>query len=49
MMDSNDFEEINRLLENCCDSCLLTRKHCAKCRIEKIMDILSQFKQIVCI
>lgn len=45
MMDNTDFEEINRLLENCCDSCLLTRKHCAKCRIEKIMDILSRLSK----
>ncbi len=45
MMDSTDFEEINRLLENCCDSCLLTRKHCAKCRIEKIMDIISRLSK----
>lgn len=44
-MDSTDFEEINRLLENCCDSCLLTRKHCAKCRIEKIMDIISRLSK----
>jgi len=45
MMDSTDFEEINRLLENCCDSCLLTRKHCANCRIEKIMDILRRLSK----
>lgn len=40
MMDYDDFEEINLLLEKCCDSCLLTRAHCASCRIEKIMEIL---------
>jgi hypothetical protein len=45
MMDYTDFEEINRLLEKCCDSCLLTRKHCSSCRIEKIMDILSRLSK----
>lgn len=41
-MDRDDFEEINRLLERCCDSCLLTRAHCARCRIEKLRDILGR-------
>lgn len=42
MMDRDDFEEINRLLEKCCDSCLLTHAHCARCRIEKLRDILGR-------
>ena len=39
MMDQDDFYEIDRLLERCCDSCLLTRMHCASCRIEKLRGI----------
>lgn len=44
-MDHDDFEEINRLLERCCDSCLLTRAHCASCRIEKLRDILGRLSK----
>lgn len=39
MMDHDDFHEIDRLLERCCDNCLLTRMHCASCRIEKLRGI----------
>ncbi|NLI11767.1 hypothetical protein [Pelotomaculum propionicicum] len=39
MMDHNDFYEIDRLLERCCDNCLLTRMHCPSCRIEKLRGI----------
>ena len=45
MMDYDDFEEINRLLEKCCDSCLLTRAHCAGCRIDKLLCIVSQLSK----
>jgi hypothetical protein len=45
MMDHDDFGEINRLLEKCCDSCLLTRAHCASCRIEKLRDILGRLSK----
>jgi hypothetical protein len=45
MMDYNDFEEINRLLEKCCDSCLLTRAHCAGCRIDKLLCIVGQLSK----
>lgn len=45
MMDRDDFDEINRLLERCCDSCMLTRAHCASCRIEKLMGILSRLSK----
>lgn len=45
MMDRDDFDEISRLLEKCCDSCLLTRAHCASCRIEKLGDILSRLSK----
>ena len=45
MMDYDDFEEINRLLEKCCDSCLLTRAHCADCRIDKLLCIVSQLSK----
>ena len=45
MMDRDDFDELNRLLEKCCDSCLLTRAHCANCRIDKIIDILSRLSK----
>lgn len=39
MMDRDDFYEIDRLLERCCDNCLLTRMHCTSCRIEKLRGI----------
>lgn len=45
MMDQDDFEEINRLLERCCDNCLLTRFHCATCRIEKLRGIIGKISQ----
>jgi hypothetical protein len=45
MMDHDDFGEINLLLEKCCDSCLLTRAHCASCRIEKLRDILGRLSK----
>jgi hypothetical protein len=45
MMDRNDFEEINRLLEKSCDQCLLTRRHCLGCRIDKLRGVVSQFSQ----
>jgi|BarGraNGADG00212_2_1021979.scaffolds.fasta_scaffold108696_2 hypothetical protein len=45
MMDYDDFEELNRLLEKCCDSCLLTRAHCAGCRIDKLLCIVGQLSK----
>ncbi|HOV80264.1 MAG TPA: hypothetical protein PK728_09190 [Bacillota bacterium] len=45
MMDQDDFEEINRLLEKCCDGCLLTRYHCTTCRIEKLRGIIGQISE----
>ncbi len=42
MMDQDDFEEIRHLLERCCDNCLLTRRHCLTCRIDKLRGIISQ-------
>ncbi|MCL6560257.1 MAG: hypothetical protein K6U74_15980, partial [Firmicutes bacterium] len=44
MMDHDDFEEIRTLLERSCDNCLLTRKHCKTCRIEKLFGVINQFK-----
>lgn len=32
------------LLEKSCDQCLLTSKHCAKCRIDKLRKVLGQFE-----
>ncbi len=45
MMDHNDFHEIDRLLERCCDNCLLTSMHCASCRIEKLRGITGQLSK----
>ncbi|BAF58473.1 hypothetical protein PTH_0292 [Pelotomaculum thermopropionicum SI] len=45
MMDHGDFEEIERLLEKCCDGCLLTRMHCKTCRIEKLRGITGEFSK----
>lgn len=45
MMDHDDFEEIKRLLEKSCDNCLLTRRHCINCRIEKLRGIVGQFSK----
>lgn len=45
MMDYDDFEEISRLLERSCDNCLLTRKHCKSCRVEKLFGIINQFSR----
>lgn len=45
MMDHNDFEEIKSLLEKSCDNCLLTRRHCIGCRIEKLRRIIGQFSK----
>lgn len=42
MMDYDDFQEINRLLEKSCDQCLLTRRHCADCRIEKLRMVVGK-------
>jgi len=42
MMDHDDFQEINRLLEKSCDQCLLTRRHCADCRIEKLRMVVGK-------
>lgn len=43
MMDYDDFQEISRLLEKSCDQCLLTRRHCADCRIEKLRTVVGRF------
>ncbi|MCL6558520.1 MAG: hypothetical protein K6U74_06900 [Firmicutes bacterium] len=45
MMDHDDFDEISRLLEKCCDHCLLTRMHCIGCRIDKLRGIVGQFSK----
>jgi len=45
MMDREDFEEIKRLLEKSCDNCLLTRRHCVSCRIEKLRGVVGQFSK----
>lgn len=45
MMDHDDFEEIKRLLEKSCDNCLLTRRHCVNCRIDKLRGIVGQFSK----
>lgn len=45
MMDHDDFEEIKRLLEKCCDNCLLTRMHCTGCRIDKLRSIVGEFSK----
>lgn len=45
MMDHDDFEEINRMLEKSCDNCLLTRRHCTNCRIEKLRSVVGQFSK----
>jgi len=45
MMDIDDFKKIEALLDKSCDQCLLTRKHCSNCRIDKLRGIFNQFKQ----
>lgn len=45
MMDYDDFEEISRLLVRSCDNCLLTRKHCKSCRVEKLFGVINQFSR----
>ena len=45
MMDHDDFVEIKLLLEKSCDNCMLTKKHCASCRIDKLRGIVGQFSQ----
>lgn len=45
MMDYDDFKEIERLLDKSCDNCLLTRKHCISCRIDKIRGFLGEFSE----
>jgi len=45
MMDHEDFEEIKTLLEKSCDNCLLTRRHCVTCRIEKLRGVVGQFSK----
>lgn len=42
MMDHEDFEEIVLLLEKSCDQCLLTFRHCANCRIDRLRKLLGQ-------
>lgn len=42
MMDHEDFGEIMLLLEKSCDQCLLTFRHCANCRIDKLRKLLGQ-------
>jgi len=45
MMDNDDLKKLEALLDKSCDQCLLTRKHCPTCRIDKLRGIFDQFKQ----
>lgn len=38
-MDS-DFDEIRVLLQRACDQCLLTRKHCENCNVDRLHGII---------
>ncbi|MCL6478415.1 MAG: hypothetical protein K6T65_08355 [Peptococcaceae bacterium] len=44
LMDS-DFDEIRRHLERACDLCLLTKLHCEKCNVERLLGIINSLDQ----
>ncbi|MFZ5631975.1 MAG: hypothetical protein ACOY40_03945 [Bacillota bacterium] len=44
LMDS-DFDEIRTHLERACDLCLLTKLHCGKCNVERLLGIINNFDQ----
>ncbi|MFZ5648974.1 MAG: hypothetical protein ACOY30_15290 [Bacillota bacterium] len=37
MFLDSDFNEIRQLLLRACDQCLLTRKHCGSCNVERLL------------
>lgn len=40
MFMDRDFDEIKVLLQRACDQCLLTRKHCNGCNVDRLHGII---------
>lgn len=40
MFKDSDYEEIRALLHRACDHCLLTRKHCESCNVDRLHGIV---------
>ncbi|MFZ5631457.1 MAG: hypothetical protein ACOY40_01280 [Bacillota bacterium] len=41
MFSDRDLHEIRLQLERACDQCLLTRGHCEKCNVRRLLGIIS--------
>ncbi|MCL6610485.1 MAG: hypothetical protein K6T66_02970 [Peptococcaceae bacterium] len=44
LMDS-DFEEIKIHLKRACDQCLLTKRHCEACNVDRLLGIIESIEQ----
>ncbi|MFZ5642620.1 MAG: hypothetical protein ACOY46_03380 [Bacillota bacterium] len=40
MFLDSDFDQIKTLLQRACDQCLLTRKHCQSCDVDRLHGII---------
>ena len=40
MFLDSDFDQIRTLLQRACDQCLLTRKHCQSCDVDRLHGII---------
>lgn len=45
MLMDRDFDEIKVHLERACNQCLLTKKHCEKCNVERLLGIIESIDQ----
>lgn len=45
MFQDSDFDEIKSHLVRACDQCLLTKKHCQKCNVERLLGIIESIDQ----
>ena len=45
MFLENDFQEIRILLQRACDQCLLTKKHCEKCSVERLLGVVNSMEK----
>lgn len=45
MFHDSDLNEIKIHLERACDQCLLTRRHCKACNVERLLGIIESIEQ----
>lgn len=45
MLMDRDFDEIRVHLLRACDQCLLTKRHCEKCNVERLLGIIESIDQ----